>query len=171
MRRAMSLPEFPRHIDYGDIVAGLPILPNSCELMYASHVLEHLALEDFRKALRNTRSYLRGGGIFRLVVPDMERLSREYLASADANAVHRFLNETRLGASRRETGFTSVLRERFGSSAHLWMWDYKGLAAELKGAGFSSVRRADFGDSSDPRFQDVEIPERWNGCLGIECIQ
>ena len=72
-------PRFPRGARYGDIVRGLPVEPGSCRAVYCSHVLEHLSLEDFRTALRNTFSCLRPGGIFRLVVPDFERLAREYL--------------------------------------------------------------------------------------------
>lgn len=171
IRRAAGLPVFPACIEYGDVVRGLPVAEGSCELMYSSHVLEHLALEDLRRALRNTKKYLRPGGTFRLVVPDLERLCRDYLASGDPDAGNRFLNEARLGSAARAHGFMQLMRARFGSSAHLWMWDYKGLAAELEAAGFTGVRRAEFGDSSDSRYRDVEILERWNGCLGMECIR
>lgn len=45
---------FPENVEYGDIVKGLPLPSNSCDGVYASHVLEHLALEDIRVALKNT---------------------------------------------------------------------------------------------------------------------
>ncbi len=61
------------------------------------------------------------------------------------------------------------LKQRFGGSKHLWMWDYKALEFELRSAGFADVRRAVFGDSADPMFAEVEQPERWTNCLGIEC--
>jgi hypothetical protein len=47
---------FPRDARHGDIVKGLPIPDGSADGVYASRVLEHLALEDFRAALRNTLS-------------------------------------------------------------------------------------------------------------------
>lgn len=169
IRGALKLPDFPPYIEYGDIVKGLPIDDASCELLYSSHVLEHLALEDLRRALRNSRRYLQSGGTFRLVVPDLERLCRDYLASTDADASLRFMNEARLGSTERATGWMQLVRSRYGSSAHLWMWDYKGLAAELERAGFSGIRRAQFGDAKDSRYADVEIVWRWNDCLGIEC--
>src|ERR1700733_6668534 len=40
---------FPPNVKPGDIVKGLPIRAESCQGVYASHVLEHLALEDFSK--------------------------------------------------------------------------------------------------------------------------
>ena len=45
---------FPDNVRYGDIVKGLPISNNSCDFIYCSHVLEHLSLNDCRRALRNT---------------------------------------------------------------------------------------------------------------------
>ena len=57
---------FPVNVLFGDIVKGLPIQRETCRGVYASHVLEHLALEDFHKALANTRQIMASGGIFRL---------------------------------------------------------------------------------------------------------
>ena len=63
------------------------------------------------------------------------------------------------------------MREWFGNSRHLWMWDYRSLGKELRTAGFTDVRRAEFGDSAEPRFRDVEDPGRWENCLGVECCK
>lgn len=67
-----GMPKWSDNVEYGDIVAGLPVERNSCKAVYCSHVLEHLALDDFRRALRNTYLYLEPGGIFRFVLPDLE---------------------------------------------------------------------------------------------------
>ena len=71
---------FPANVEYGDIVKGLPVPTGSCRGIYSSHVLEHLALNDLRKALRETHRLLAEGGTFRLVVPDLEHEARTYLA-------------------------------------------------------------------------------------------
>lgn len=65
---------FPANVRYGDVVKGLPVADKSCDGIYASHVLEHLAFADFEKALTNTFRYLKPGGTFRLVVPDLMRV-------------------------------------------------------------------------------------------------
>jgi hypothetical protein len=80
---------FPTNVQFGNIVKGLPIPNGECKGMYCSHVLEHLSLNEFRLALRNSYAYLRSGGIFRLVVPDLEHLARIYLADGDAEAAIR----------------------------------------------------------------------------------
>src|SRR5262249_16855882 len=67
---------FPGNAEYGDIVKGLPIADGSCDAVYCSHVLEHLALDDLHVALANTLRIVKPGGVFRLVVPDLEVLAR-----------------------------------------------------------------------------------------------
>jgi hypothetical protein len=54
---------FPANVIYGDIVHGLPVKANSCDGVYCSHVLEHLALEDCRRALVNTYRIMKRGDI------------------------------------------------------------------------------------------------------------
>ncbi len=39
------------------------------------------------------------------------------------------------------------------------------ISHELEEAGFAAIRRATFGDSSEPRFADVEDKHRWDVCL------
>ena len=63
---------FPDAVEYGDVVRGLPVPDASCAAVYASHVLEHLTLADFRVALAHTYRMLAPRGLFRLVVPDLE---------------------------------------------------------------------------------------------------
>lgn len=167
--RSDRYPRFPANVRYGDIVRGLPIDRASCKGIYCSHVLEHLALDDLRLALQNTRGYLASNGVFRLVVPDLEKLARDYLESTSEDASLEFMLRAHLGSVRRARGVSSLARKWLGNSSHLWMWDYKSLSRELATAGFSSIRRAELGDSSDPRFDDVEEESRWTDCLGIEC--
>jgi len=160
---------FPANVEYGDVVRGLPISPGSCRGVYSSHVLEHLALDDFRIALRNTYEILRSGGTFRLVVPDLEYSARTYIESRSKTAAIEFIRDTNLGHESRARGIKGLARTWLGNSQHLWMWDYKSIQAELEEAGFVEVRRAAFGDSSDPMFRTVENEDRWKNCLGVEC--
>ncbi|WP_396932397.1 class I SAM-dependent methyltransferase [Mycolicibacterium sp.] len=160
---------FPGNVEYGDIVKGLPIPPESCKAVYSSHVLEHLALEDFRIALTNTLNILIPGGIFRLVVPDLEYSARKYIENVSGAAASEFIRTTHLGRESRPRGIKGLASTWLGNSQHLWMWDYASIQPELEAAGFIGVRRASFGDSSDQMFQKVEERDRWENCLGVEC--
>jgi predicted SAM-dependent methyltransferase len=158
---------FPENVEYGDIVKGLPIPDEECDLIYCSHVIEHLSLVDLRKALKNTYCKLRVGGIFRFVLPDLEYHIKKYIDDPSADAALLFMKETYLGKERSRGLKNFVLW--IGNSHHLWMWDYKSIERELRDVGFIKIRRAQFGDSLNHKFKDVEDKSRWDNCLGVEC--
>jgi len=163
-------PEYPvRNIEYADVIAGLPVEPNSARAVYCSHVLEHLALSEFRRTIRNVYSYLVSDGTFRLVVPDIEYLIKQYVADPAPDAASKFMEQAHLGEDNKPQGIRSLPQLIFGRSKHLWMWDFKNIAQELQEAGFVGVRRAAFNDSDDERFKEVENLGRWENCLGVEC--
>lgn len=165
-----GFPDYPiDRIEYADVIKGLPVEKESAAGIYCSHVLEHLPLDGFRATLRNVFAYLKPGGTFRFVLPDLEYYIRMYLNQADSSAAMKFMEATHLGEKQIPKQPDSVLRLIFGLSRHLWMWDYKAIEPELKAAGFVEIRRAYFGDSSDRRFDEIESPVRWENCLGVEC--
>ena len=160
---------FPSNVRYGDITRGLPVAPNSCRAIYCSHILEHLALDDFETALQNTFMYLKPGGVFRFVLPDLEQSARDYLADGSAQAASRFMEASCLGEKTRKRGLRGLLTAWLGNSAHLWMWDQKSMTEALQKHGFIDIRRATFGDAEDSRFNEVEEIRRFNGCLAMQC--
>lgn len=160
---------FPQNVEFGDIVRGLPVPDSSCKGVYCSHILEHLSLEDFKLALTNTHRILKRNGCFRLVLPDLEHSIKEYVNDSSAEAALAFLKETRLGKEKKGSGLKEFVQEWLGNSQHLWMWDYKSIAQELKNTGFINMRRAEYDDATDVAFRDVEDRERWENCLGVEC--
>lgn len=162
---------FPGNVKYGDIIKGLPLKDGSCAGVYCSHILEHLSLEDCRKALANTRRLLRQGGVFRLVIPDLAFYTSRYLSAEGPDAALEFMRDTGLGESVRNRGPMGFARESLGNSKHRWMWDYPSMERELLEIGFQRVRRAEYCDGDDPMFTYVEMPERWENCLGIQCLR
>jgi hypothetical protein len=161
--------QFPANVEYGDIVRGLPVAAETCCGVYCSHVLEHLALADFRVALRHTYRILRAGAVFRLVLPDLAWAIQQYVQDTSPNAAYNFLQATSLGQEQRPQGAGGLVRVWLGHSAHRWMWDYKALEQELRLANFVAIRRAQFGDSDDPKFAEVEVKARWTYGCGVEC--
>ena len=165
---------FPENVRYGDIVKGIPLPDGSCSGVYASHVLEHLSFQDFHKAISNTFRLLQSGGIFRLVVPDLEVFARSYLdglASGCADANCTFLRKTYLGCETRPTGILKFLSVWLGNSRHLWMWDYPSLRNALTEHGFVKIRRCKFNDCDDAHFSHVERERRLVNSVAIEATK
>lgn len=167
--RNVTQPRFSSAVTYGDVVKGLPLPASSVDIVYSSHVLEHLAFDDCCAALVEIHRVLRPGGVFRSVLPDLEQEVQRYLLSEGEDRASEFMRSTLIGLEHRERGLGGVLRSWLGNSRHLWMWDYRSLAHRLAQAGFVDIRPARIGDSSEPAFADVESPERWQDSLGFEC--
>ncbi len=162
---------FPRNVLWGDIVRGLPHKKESVQGIFCSHILEHLSLEDCREAIRKTHEYLIPGGIFRLVVPDLEHAIQQYLKDPTPEASDHFMRNTMLGTVSRGNFVRRMMVFVLGNSKHQWMWDEKALKEELKAAGFQKIRRASYGDSEDKRFVDVEKEDRFLNCLAIQAVK
>lgn len=162
---------FPANIEYGDIVKGLPVKINSCKGVYCSHILEHLSLNDFRVALKNTYEILQSGGKFRLVLPDLEYYINQYNNNTSTDAALLFMQETSLGYESRSKTLRTIISSWYGNSQHFWMWDYKSITQELSNAGFINIQRAKYNSSEDEYFKSVEEESRWENCLGVECTK
>ena len=166
---------FPDNVKYGDITKGLPgIKANSCDGVYCSHTLEHLSLQDCRIALKKTYEMLKPGGIFRCVVPDLEKSAQIYLerlSQGNSEASIQFMQSTLLGVKARKKGMRAMLSGAVGNSEHLWMWDTTSLSVELEKAGFSSVRPCVYNDSADPMFQHVEHEGRFYHAVALEALK
>lgn len=166
--------KFPKNAIFGDIIKGLPENENSINGAYCSHTLEHLALEDLRIALKNTFKILNDGACFRLVVPDIEFLAKQYLHelnNGNKTAAIDFIASSLLGKEKRAKGVSGKISDLFGNSHHLWMWDFASLKVELEIAGFKNIRRCIFNDAKDKMFADVEREGRFINALAIECFK
>ena len=165
---------FDDEIRYGNIVKGLPVRPLSAEGVFCSHVLEHLPLEDFHKALDNTYRILRPGGIFRCIVPDLELYIRKYIEAVSFNtkdadtAAIEFCRTTELGIQKRRKGFVGKLTEMFGSR-HFWMWDRYSLSKSLLEHGFDKIHTFTKSNCDDPMFLLPERDHQFVRGVGIEC--
>lgn len=166
---------FPPNALYGNIAKGLPVGENSIKGIYSSHVLEHLSLEELRKSLRNSLKYLKPGGIFRSVLPNLEDCVQSYMAeksSGNKLAALDFMNYTFLGYQKRPSGIIDLVKWHLSGYHHFWMWDYEALEIELYDAGFSKVYRSKYHESADPYFKYAEAKGRFDfNALCVEAIK
>ena len=158
LRRTVGL-LFPSNVRTGDIVRGLPVPDGSASGVYCSHVLEHLPRDDLPTALRNTLRVLTPGGLFRLVVPDLQWRAARYLASVangDQHAADSLMNSCLLGRRSKAKNLIALVRDYYGNSTHLWMYDFAALKALLEQVGFTGIRKCELGDASDVMFTLIE---------------
>jgi predicted SAM-dependent methyltransferase len=167
--------DFPKNVRYGDILKSLSAIEEgTCDGIYCSHVLEHLSLNDFNLALKNTYKLLKPGGIFRFVVPDLEFSINQYIKNLKIkpkSAAGEFLSATMLGIKNRPKSLKDFIVSFMGNSQHLWMWDQYALQNELEKAGFIKVRKCRYNDSRDKMFQYVEDESRFINAVAFEAVK
>ncbi len=56
---------------------------NSADVVYASHLFEHLSLKSADLFMKESFRVLKPGGAIRIVVPDLYQICRKYLAEYD----------------------------------------------------------------------------------------
>ena len=66
-----------------DIKHGLPFPDETFEVVYHSHLLEHLPPAEGLRLLHECHRVLKAGGTVRVAVPDLEEIARLYLKSLD----------------------------------------------------------------------------------------
>src|SRR6266576_6947071 len=67
------------HVQIHDVRKGLPFLDDTFDVVYHSHLLEHLPRESALPFSQECYRVLKRGGIIRVAVPDLERIARLYL--------------------------------------------------------------------------------------------
>jgi SAM-dependent methyltransferase len=70
-------------VEAHDLRTPLPFLDNFADAIYCSHFLEHLDFEMADKFLSECLRCLKPSGILRIVVPDFERMAKDYLKILD----------------------------------------------------------------------------------------
>jgi SAM-dependent methyltransferase len=166
-----------------DITKPLPFATNSIAAIYGSHVLEHLYRSDAIRLLAESKRVLKPGGILRLVVPDVQTMARNYLATKDAQREDR-LDENAVPAAdvlNDQLGFRSPTPPS-GSFVfkfyaiwkdfhhHKWMYDSHSLAKLMAEAGFTGVAEKSFCQSEIPGIEEVEVGPRVLNGAGV-CVE
>jgi SAM-dependent methyltransferase len=161
-RGLLSTPRYERirqldpHTIVWDLRNGIPFPDAAFDVVYHSHLLEHIDREAAPVFLRECCRVLSPGGILRIVVPDLEWLARRYLdrlAQYPADASTDEVNEAaaaifdqmivRTPAVRNEQKAIVRLAERVligdtarSGTAHRWMYDRVSLQQLITGTGF-----------------------------------
>ncbi len=66
-----------------NLLKGIPFEDNTFDLIYHSHVLEHFSKNDGINFIAECYRVLKPGGIIRVVIPDLEKITREYIKSLE----------------------------------------------------------------------------------------
>lgn len=165
-----------------DIRKPLPF-PEACAgAVYASHVLEHLYPEEGQQLIREAFRVLYGGGILRVVVPDLGTIIQEYLGERPFGVLRPEMENLRSAdrlnqrlLMRWPTPSSSNVFYRIYDAwqdfhSHKWMYDRDSLIYLLTQTGFVDARDKKCHESCIEGIQMVEDPSRVLNGAGI-CVE
>jgi SAM-dependent methyltransferase len=145
----------------------LPLADASIEVVYSSHMFEHLDRREAQRFLDEVKRVLRPGGTLRLVVPSLQHLVDGYARDRDADAfvagLHMYVERPRGWIDQAR--FLMQFRR-----AHAWMYDERSLRATLEAAGFRDVIALPPGESRIPEPGPLDLRERADESIYLEAL-
>jgi len=144
-------------IRYADAVRHIPHPDRSVDVVYTSHMVEHLDRDEVTRFLREVRRVLVPGGIIRIAVPDLRFHVDRYLDKADADL---FVEGVRLGRMRPKGLKQRVAGAVIGDREHHWMYDGPSMCKLLASAGFAGARVVPSGSTTIPNPGALDLAER-----------
>ena len=160
VRRLLRTPAWPRDVKRCDVRKGLRFADRSVRYIYSSHTFEHFTYDESLAIAKDCRRALVPGGIFRIAVPDLELIVREYLADTKPLAARTLLSRLSLNHS---------LQDFFHpGSNHSQMFDARAMVHMLLAAGFENVEVSSYRKSAIPEIDQLELEVRRNESLYVE---
>lgn len=175
----------PQNTMLHNLAKGLPFASNSVDVVYHSHLLEHLDTDTATTFLMEAKRVLKLGGIHRIVVPDLERAASAYvlhLSTSQSDSDEACRHDSYVAALIEQ----SVRREAYGTSqqkplrrsienallggarrrgeTHQWMYDRVNLGALLVSLGYRDPQLQSYSDSLVPNWNEygLDVDERGN---------
>lgn len=134
-----------------DMVNGLPVEDSSCGLIYSEHLMEHLAVEDGVKFMRECRRALQPGGTMRVAMPSLDDMIEKSHNGNWREQDWLTWPEFQFIQTRAE-----MLNINFRWWGHQWLYDREELHRRLKEAGFLKIKDVNWRESEIPALRNLE---------------
>ena len=127
---------------------------NSVDVVYASHLFEHLSLKSAALFMKEAYRCLKQGGVIRIVVPDLYKISKKYIQDYESgneeasNFIMWAINMHREGQYGNPGLFKKMILEIQGyPHQHKFMYDEKSMINLFKISGFNNIASLQYGIS------------------------
>ena len=154
-----------KNIEYGDATKGLPIQDQSVDVLYSSHMLEHLDRIEVILFLKEAFRVLRPGGIIRVAVPDIQIQVAQYNEFYDADS---FIESTHMCVPRPRSISQRLRLLLVGTRHHQWMYDGASLISLLQKNGFIKSKVMPAGQTNIFDHEPLDLYERASESLYAE---
>jgi SAM-dependent methyltransferase len=144
---------------------ALPRPDNSVEVVYSSHMIEHLDRYEAKRFLSEAFRVLKPGGILRLAAPDFRLLVEHYLNTGDADET---MERAFLGRSRPRGWRARIRYLLIGERDHMWMYDGPSLLRIVESVGFVDAKILEAGTTTIEEPGSLNLSERSEESVYVE---
>jgi SAM-dependent methyltransferase len=155
-------------IAWADATRRIPLPDDSTEVVYASHMLEHLDRQEVGRFLAEAKRLLGPGGVIRLAVPDLGKHARSYIGHGDADV---FIDSLHVCAPKPRSLAERLRLMLVGPRHHQWMYDGKSLCKLLNDSGFLEARVYPAGETRIVNPGTYDLAERMDESVYVEAIK
>ncbi len=141
-----DLLEWPKTTRCVDVTKGIPHADATVDVVYTSHLLEHLRPSDLDFVLRECHRVLKPSGVLRVVVPDLRMGATKFIDgdrrffALDPNEpiADGFVSWMSLRSGRKGGTLERLIRRvmRTDENGHEWMYDGESMSYRISRAGF-----------------------------------
>lgn len=177
-KRLYRFNNIPKNIMVHNLKNGIPFLDNSVDVVYHSHLFEHLDREVGKDFLKEIHRVLKPKGKVRIVVPDLERYCRDYISHIDealnqpikakdhdkyiAAILEQSVRKDSVGTSQQKPLLRFFEKLILGDArsrgeTHQWMYDRINLQSILNELGFTNIAIEKFNTSSIPGWNNYKL--------------
>jgi SAM-dependent methyltransferase len=143
----------------------LPLEDASVDVVYTSHMVEHLDRETAAAFFREALRVLRPGAVLRVAVPDMMYYAKRYAEDGDLghflHALHMAIPVAKGWRNRLSFLWT-------GPRHHQWMYDARHLCDDLRANGFATAEALPAGQTTIADPGPLNLSERSPESLYVE---
>ncbi len=156
------------NIHFANAGKHLPERDNSVNVIYSSHMLEHLDKEETIQFLKEAKRILVSEGIIRVAVPDFDKLVNDYL---ETNNPSKFIADSCLVGAKPTTIIKKIQYLIQGHGWHFNMYNKNTLVALFKKNGFNEIKIIDPGDTRINSTDGLDLYVHVNNSIYLEAIK
>ncbi len=127
---------------------------NSVDIVYASHLFEHLTLKSADLFIKEAYRCLKPNGVIRIIVPDLYKIAKKYINEYESGIENTTefimwaINMHREGQYGNPGFFKKMILEMQGyPHQHKYMYDEKSLTKIFTRVGYQNIHSLQYGDS------------------------
>ena len=157
-----------KNIRFANAGKHIPEKDKSVNVVYSSHMLEHLDKEETHQFLIEIRRILVTGGIIRVVVPDFDKLVNEY---SESNNPEKFIDDSCLVGKKPKTILKKIQYLIQGHGWHFNMYNKKTLVDLFKKNRFREIKIIDPGETRISNTDGLDLYVHLNHSIYLEAIK